>query len=203
MELHSHLREFLNISSSSNELLGQDLASILPTAKVFRFNESLQERTLATHHVSRLCILLDFSHRLLLLCLELGLLALQFALSFVEGSLVLSEPFRGGKRAAEKGVLWGLHQQVACFRGSCDITTHEDKHGCCTPTVIRPVREDGWVGKASLVLLMDRMKERTCDRDFANLLTFSGLNRLLDHVSPLLPLSPYPTEILDLPRSFD
>jgi hypothetical protein len=57
------------------------------------------------YHVAGLCILLDVGHRLLLLLLELGALALELALCLLQAALVLSQPLGRGHGASEEGVL--------------------------------------------------------------------------------------------------
>lgn len=48
------------------------------------------------YHVPCLRVLLDVHHRLLLLSLQLGLLPIELSLSFLEGTLMLSQPFGWG-----------------------------------------------------------------------------------------------------------
>ncbi len=69
-----------------------------------------------TNHVTSFSILLDIHHRLLLLSFQLGLFPIEFSLSFLEGSLMLSEPFGGGQRAAEEGILEGGGVSGLCGR---------------------------------------------------------------------------------------
>jgi hypothetical protein len=63
-----------------------------PSSSIFRKGR----RPLAwlTYHIASLCILLDIRHRLLLLSLQLALLPLEFPLSFLKGTLMLTQTLR-------------------------------------------------------------------------------------------------------------
>lgn len=64
-----------------------------------------------THHVSSFGILLNVRHCFLLLLLELAAFSLQFALSLLQRSLVLSEALSRGQATPKEGIL-------QCGRGS-------------------------------------------------------------------------------------
>jgi len=54
-----------------------------------------------TYHIASLCILLNIRHGLLLLCFQLALLPLEFPLSFLKGTLMLTQPFSRRQALAE------------------------------------------------------------------------------------------------------
>jgi len=54
-----------------------------------------------TYHIASLCILLDIRHSLLLLSFQLALLPLEFPLSFLEGTLMLTQALSRRQALAE------------------------------------------------------------------------------------------------------
>ena len=69
-----------------------------------------------THHLARLCALLDVHDELLLLLLELCAFAIELALCLCEGALVLAEPLGRGDRAAKEGFLEAERGVRACVQ---------------------------------------------------------------------------------------